>query len=166
MPKTRRSAVSIAINNTDGAILLVHKPRGYDAWQLPQGGIEKGETTEEAAQRELKEETGIDIDGAAFRRCPQTYEYDYPEDFKQREHPDHDGQRLTFVAATVPADTVVNVDRKELDDFAWVQPEELGTYIRRKDYREVVQRVVEEYRNIGVPEYRITGTRHPDTLIL
>jgi hypothetical protein len=31
-----------------------------DAWQMPQGGIEEGETPQEAALRELKEETGID----------------------------------------------------------------------------------------------------------
>lgn len=32
----------------------------YDAWQMPQGGVEKGEDPREAALRELWEETGVD----------------------------------------------------------------------------------------------------------
>ncbi|MCL4165687.1 UNVERIFIED_CONTAM: hypothetical protein GTU68_039359, partial [Idotea baltica] len=33
-----------------------------DAWQMPQGGVEKGEDPAEAALRELEEETGISRD--------------------------------------------------------------------------------------------------------
>ncbi len=44
------------VKNRDGDILLIHR-RGF--WDLPKGKIENGETTEEAAVREVEEETGL-----------------------------------------------------------------------------------------------------------
>ena len=42
----------------DGRVLLVHRPR-YDDWTLPKGKLEAGESWQEAARRELEEETGL-----------------------------------------------------------------------------------------------------------
>jgi 8-oxo-dGTP diphosphatase len=39
-------------------VLLVHRPR-YDDWTFPKGKLEPGETAEEAALREVREETGL-----------------------------------------------------------------------------------------------------------
>ena len=39
-------------------ILLVHRP-AYDDWSFPKGKLEPGETEEEAAVREVEEETGL-----------------------------------------------------------------------------------------------------------
>jgi len=48
------------IENTEGKFLLVKSPdRG---WELPGGQVEAGETLIEALKREIKEETGIDIE--------------------------------------------------------------------------------------------------------
>lgn len=39
-------------------VLLVHRPR-YDDWSLPKGKVDAGESLEEAALREVEEETGV-----------------------------------------------------------------------------------------------------------
>lgn len=42
----------------DGHIAVVHRPR-YDDWSLPKGKLDPGETWEQAALREVEEETGL-----------------------------------------------------------------------------------------------------------
>jgi 8-oxo-dGTP diphosphatase len=42
----------------DGMVLLVHRPR-YDDWTLPKGKLDPGESSEDAALREVEEETGL-----------------------------------------------------------------------------------------------------------
>jgi 8-oxo-dGTP diphosphatase len=42
----------------DGRVLVVHRPK-YDDWSFPKGKLELGETWEEAALREVEEETGL-----------------------------------------------------------------------------------------------------------
>ena len=56
-----RANVGIIVSNSAGKLLWCQRT-GQDAWQFPQGGIEAGETAEQAVYRELHEETGIDAD--------------------------------------------------------------------------------------------------------
>src|SRR3954463_11754048 len=42
----------------DGRLLVVHRPK-YDDWTFPKGKLERGETHEEGALREVEEETGL-----------------------------------------------------------------------------------------------------------
>lgn len=42
-------------------VVLVHRPR-YDDWSLPKGKLDPGETDEEAARREVEEETSVVAD--------------------------------------------------------------------------------------------------------
>jgi 8-oxo-dGTP diphosphatase len=42
-------------------VLLVHRPK-YDDWTFPKGKAEDGETDEECALREVREETGLDCE--------------------------------------------------------------------------------------------------------
>ena len=60
-----RVIVSAVIENSKGEISIGRKPSNQgvylDAWHLPGGGINKGETLEEGLKREVKEETGLDI---------------------------------------------------------------------------------------------------------
>jgi 8-oxo-dGTP diphosphatase len=56
-----RAAGGVVLRRGPGGILetvLVHRPR-YDDWTLPKGKLFEGETEEEAAVREVEEETGL-----------------------------------------------------------------------------------------------------------
>jgi 8-oxo-dGTP pyrophosphatase MutT (NUDIX family) len=65
---TAGSALSVAVRAAGGVIvrgtgaaasvLLVHRPE-YDDWTFPKGKVERGESDEECAVREVEEETGL-----------------------------------------------------------------------------------------------------------
>ncbi len=52
----------------DGKFLLVQEkqPKAYKQWNLPGGKVDKGETIEQAAIREAKEEVGLDVQLVKF----------------------------------------------------------------------------------------------------
>jgi putative (di)nucleoside polyphosphate hydrolase len=55
-----RPCVGVMLVNALGeAFVGQRSDRDQDAWQMPQGGVEKGEAPDEAALRELEEETGV-----------------------------------------------------------------------------------------------------------
>jgi len=62
-PKYSLSAGAVVLND-EGKILLIRGPRR--GWEFPGGIIEKGETIQEGIIREVKEETGIDIEVTKF----------------------------------------------------------------------------------------------------
>jgi len=121
-------------------VLIVHKPRRRDSWQLPQGGVEPGESLLQGARRELHEETGIRI--RTIIKTPLVYQYNYPQAFLRSQKPTYRGQRLVCVACMLPSGSRVKIDKEELDTYKWVRPRSIGRYIRRKDYLRCVRRAV------------------------
>ena len=58
-----RPCVGVMLAHRDGRIFVGQRiDRDHDAWQMPQGGIDRGESVEAAALRELEEETGVTAD--------------------------------------------------------------------------------------------------------
>jgi 8-oxo-dGTP diphosphatase len=56
VPDEIRAAGGVVLR--DGRIAVVHRPR-YDDWSLPKGKLDPGESWEQAALREIEEETGL-----------------------------------------------------------------------------------------------------------
>lgn len=55
-----RPCAGVMLVNKDGLVFVgQRKDRFTEAWQMPQGGIDDGETPRDAALRELEEETGV-----------------------------------------------------------------------------------------------------------
>ena len=58
-----RPCVGVMVLNAAGDVFVGQRlDRDYQAWQMPQGGVDPGEDPEQAALRELEEETGITRD--------------------------------------------------------------------------------------------------------
>lgn len=142
-----RAAASLLVLRSAPAggydLLLLHKPRKRDAWQLPQGGAEEGETAEQCAVRELREEAGI-TDITVLGTSNLVYKYDFPASYR-RFRPDHIcGQRIEFVFGICPPDTVVTVDNVEVDAYQWISTEKVGSVLKRKEYLELVRSLIAE----------------------
>lgn len=54
-----RPCVGVVLVNAEGLVFTGERVEVPGAWQMPQGGIDDGETPENAAFRELEEETGV-----------------------------------------------------------------------------------------------------------
>jgi 8-oxo-dGTP pyrophosphatase MutT (NUDIX family) len=67
-------------SNGDLEVLLVHRPK-YDDWSLPKGKLDDGESAEEAAVREVEEETGLQV--SLGEELPST---DYHDRFGRPKH--------------------------------------------------------------------------------
>lgn len=72
-----RPCVGIALANDEGRLFLGRRMGTEDSWQMPQGGIDPGETPAAAAKRELREETGIAQAEILFESA-HWYRYDLP----------------------------------------------------------------------------------------
>ncbi len=57
-----RAGVVAVVRRADGQVLAFERADAPGQWQLPQGGLERGEAPQDAVWRELHEETGLGAD--------------------------------------------------------------------------------------------------------
>jgi len=135
-----RVGVIAAVRREDGQLLAFERRDLSGEWQLPQGGIEPGETLEEAAWRELEEETGLNSEQVQL-----VDEYDgwtayvWPEPMRRG---DRLGQAHRWFFFEPIVDQILPVpDGKEFRDWRWMPSDELiGRVVefRRQPYRQVL----------------------------
>jgi 8-oxo-dGTP pyrophosphatase MutT (NUDIX family) len=99
---------------------------------------------EQAAIRELEEEAGLKLTTIAHKSVC-VYSYDFPPEFLRRHNPVNAGQKLCFVVLHAPKDVQVQVDKKEVDSYVWVLPEQLSQYVTRPAYLKAIQDVLADY---------------------
>ena len=140
-----RRGVGIMLFNPAGLVLVAQRlDRPSDAWQMPQGGIDRGETPAQAARRELKEEIGTDrADIVAESRG--WLSYDLPEDVRPLLWGGkYRGQTQKWFAMRFTGtdrDIDVATEHPEFSAWKWTAPATLPDLIvpfKRDLYRELI----------------------------
>jgi len=111
-------AVSAAIFR-DGLVLIVRRarPPAHGLYTLPGGGVELGETLEEAIVREVREETNLDVEPVALAGYRQAIARD--ADGRIERH----FVILPFAARWIAGEISLN---EELAEAHWLEPSELS----------------------------------------
>jgi len=126
-----RLGVGIMLLNRDGFAFVGHRirmPAGLAKWQMPQGGIDAGETPRQAARRELREEIGSDR-AELLAESRGWFDHDVPDEIAEvMMGGRYRGNRQKWFAVRfIGTDADINLAtlHPEFDDWAWVSPERL-----------------------------------------
>ncbi|MBH44782.1 MAG: RNA pyrophosphohydrolase [Gammaproteobacteria bacterium] len=120
--KNYRKGVGMIIVNTDGKFFL-GKRIGADAWQFPQGGIDEGESVEQALYRELHEETGLTKDKVKMLGVSKRWlVYHIPHVYRRSRKKYEGAMQKWFLLKLTGNDNDINLnalDHAEFDDWKW-----------------------------------------------
>jgi len=129
-------------------IFIASRTDVENAWQFPQGGIDEGETANEALFRELEEEIGtreIEI----IAEYPEWVSYDFPSAIAKKMYPfDGQIQKYYLVKLKKGAKVDINTEIPEFSEYKFVPTKNIYDYITFFK-RTVYKQVLKYFRNEG-----------------
>lgn len=149
-----RPCVGIMLIDRRGLIFVAKRiDTTTEAWQMPQGGIDKGESPRDAALRELEEETGVrTIEPLGESR--DWYRYDLPKDLVGKvwkgRYRGQEQKWFAFRFLGEEAEIDINRHEPEFEAWRWVEIERLPDLIvpfKRQVYADLVT----EFRPLAPP---------------
>jgi putative (di)nucleoside polyphosphate hydrolase len=153
-PLQYRPCVGVMLVNGEGRAFVgkrIDNKEG-DWWQMPQGGVDKGEDPDNAVLRELAEETGAKAKHVeVVAKLPEELFYDLPPELHGKLWGGkYRGQRqswylVRFTGTDADIDLVAH-DPPEFCEWKWVEPELLPELIVPFK-RDVYQAVVDGFRD-------------------
>jgi 8-oxo-dGTP diphosphatase len=128
-PDVVRAAGGVVTRQGDDGlqVLVVHRPR-YDDWSLPKGKLERGESPEAGAIREIAEETGVAVRlGAALPDHEYIDRYGRP--------------KIVHYWHMTPVGTTGWAPDHEVDETRWIGAAEAATLLSYENDRRLVAQV-------------------------
>ena len=124
-----RSCVGLMVFNKIGQVFCGQRlDNKAEAWQLPQGGIDEGETPIEAGFRELKEETSI-VNVEFVSEYPEWLNYDIPlplaNDLWEGKFRGQTQRWLLFSFTGIDNEININTAHPEFKNWEWINPTQL-----------------------------------------
>lgn len=140
-----RPSVGIMLFNRDGKVFVGKRiDQTVEGWQMPQGGIDKGESPKQAARRELLEEVGTDK-AEIMAEMDDWVTYDLPEHLVGVAfHGKYKGQKQKWFAMRFTGDESdinLTAHEPEFSAFQWVALDKLADLIvpfKRDTYKRVI----------------------------
>jgi len=147
-----RPCVGAMLINREGLVFVGKRiDQTVEGWQMPQGGIEAGESPAEAALRELKEEIGTDK-AKVLREMDEWLAYDLPQHLLGVAlHGRYRGQKQKWVALRFEGDdTDINIRtaEPEFGSWKWLAMEALPRLIVPFK-RDTYQKVIHAFRDLA-----------------
>ena len=145
-----RPCVGVMLVNGEGKVFVGQRiDNDAPAWQMPQGGIDEGETPLEAALRELGEETGLPEDAVTVESETSDWvTYDLPHELVPKIWKGRfKGQKQKWVLMRFTgSDDLINIetDHPEFSEWCWLPASDLVANIVPFK-REVYQQVLAEF---------------------
>lgn len=109
-----------------------------NAWSLPKGNVDSGETPEQAALREIAEETGLPRETLRVVGPLPSVEYVY----RRRDGGTLVFKRVDHFLVEAPDDLPLRPQPEEIDDATWVPLEEASRRVSYRDLRPVLEEAV------------------------
>ena len=127
MAQTFRAGVGAVILNAKREVLALKRKSRPGGWQLPQGGLEVGETPKKAVFREIAEETGIEKN--KLRILPVAsplMAYELPKMYRSKKTGRGQVHRWFFLSFQGSNSAITLGDKKEFRDWKWTSLDELS----------------------------------------
>ena len=158
-PDGFRPNVGIILSNWDGHVLWARRI-GQQAWQFPQGGINRDETPEQALYRELGEEIGLGPEHVEIVGATKGWlRYRLPKRLvRHNTNPVCIGQKQVWFMLRLQSDEQAvrldSSDRPEFDSWRWVDywhPLAEVVAFKRNVYRRALEELAPLLFPLGVP---------------
>jgi putative (di)nucleoside polyphosphate hydrolase len=142
-----RKCVGIMLRQADGRVFVgQRKDRYQEAWQMPQGGVDKGEDPIDAAFRELWEETGVTRDKARLIAATEEwFPYDLPHELVPQlwkgKYKGQEQKWFLFAFEGADADVDIQTEHQEFSAWKWLPADQLLDSIvpfKREVYAQVL----------------------------
>lgn len=117
MASEYRKNVAIFVLNDEGLILACERSDVRGAWQLPQGGVEPGESPLEAMYRELLEEIGC-CEVEILHQLEEAIRYDWPP---QHQEKGYIGQEQVYFLVRLKPGAAIDLERAESPEFQSIE---------------------------------------------